>query len=81
MEKETRAIFSSAILLLAVYLWYDTLKLLVKNRMDENNEFGWIIISILVTIVVIYTVMKLAPGDMILEGPPPTDSKNLKISN
>jgi hypothetical protein len=65
-------LFSNSLLLLAVYFWYDTLKLALEIFANKEDLLIWILWSVVVTILVIYGVWVLNPesSDIFLAGPP-----------
>jgi len=70
MDKEVMYIFANSFLLIAVYFWYDTLKMLLKNRMNPDNEFGSILISIIITAVAVYLICLYKPTAPVPPLPP-----------
>lgn len=74
MKSELASTFSSALLLLAVYFWYDTMKMIVTNRIG-TDEMSWIVVSAVVTFFVIWAVVVMKQDTNALDGPPPNDRK------
>jgi hypothetical protein len=75
MKSELASTFSSALLLLAVYFWYDTMKMIITNRIG-TDEMSWIVVSVVVTFFVIWAVVVMKQDTDALEsGPPPGDRK------
>lgn len=81
MNSELATIFSSALLLLAVYFWYDTMRMILVNR--NAGEIAMIVFSVIITILVIWIVVYLknafpstTPPENMLQ-PPPPDAKTI----
>lgn len=94
MAAETlNTIFSNALLLLAVYFWYDTLKLLVAQNFDSENVMVLIVISVVITLIVYFWVKYLTRAgtnnqndphnliDGVLNGPPPIAFEGRSMTN
>src|SRR5690242_4598560 len=78
---ELATLISSAVLLLAVYFWYDTLKLAFVSKNDPLVR--WVIVSVVVTLFalfIVYILKKSFPGgpdlDEIAPPPPLSEGKD-----
>lgn len=79
---ELATLFSSAVLLLAVYFWYDTLKLAFVPK--DSPLSRWLIVAIIVTLIAIGIVWLLKssfPGGPDLDelAPPPPQSDGMGL--
>lgn len=86
--QETKVLFANSLLLLGVYMWYDTIRMIIKRRMPEENEVGWIFASLILSGIVIYLVLSFMKDEVVPHPelnpqqplPPPPNSRKIDLN-